>query len=107
MSRFYGTVGYITTEETRPGIYEEREVQRCYFGDIIKPKTSWQQGMGINDNLNLSVEISIMADPYAYDHFSEIKYVECMGTKWKVNSAIPDRPRISLFLGGLWNGQQG
>lgn len=105
MSRFYGTVGYITTVEKRPGIYETVEIERNYFGDIVKHRSSWQQGEGINDDINLSVEISIMADPYAYEHFSEIKYVECMGTKWKVNSAIPDRPRISLYLGGLWNGQ--
>lgn len=105
MSRFYGNVGYISTDEKRPGVYEPVEITKPYFGDVIKNGTKWQQGIGVNDDINVSVEISIMADPYAYEHFSEIKYVEYMGANWKVTQAIPDRPRISLYLGGLWNGQ--
>lgn len=105
MSRFYGNVGYISTEEKNPGVYVPLEITKPYFGDVIKSGTRWDQGIGINDNINVSVEISIMADPYAYEHFSEIKYVEYMGAKWKVVSANPDRPRISLYLGGLWNEQ--
>lgn len=105
MSRFYGNVGYISTEEKNPGVFIPVETVRSYFGDVIKNGTRWQQGLGVNDNIDVSVEISIMADPYSYEHFSEIKYVEFMGAKWKVTSVVPDRPRISLYLGGLWNEQ--
>lgn len=105
MARFYGKVGYITTIEKNPGVYVAEETVLYYFGDVIKNGTKWQQGIGANDDINVNVEISIMADPYAYEHFSEIKYVEFMGANWKVISAVPDRPRISLYLGGLWNEQ--
>lgn len=103
--RFCGKVGYITTEETRPGIWEEQITERVYRGDTIKPASHWQNGEGVNDDINITSDISILADAFAYQHFSEIRYVEFMGAKWKVKSANPDRPRITLSLGGLYNGQ--
>ena len=106
MARFCGKVGYISTEETRPGIWEEIVTERTYRGDVVKNRTMWQSNDTVNDDINVSSDISILADAYAYQHFSEIKYVEFMGAKWKVTSASPERPRITLTLGGLYNGQQ-
>ena len=106
MARFCGKVGYLTTEETRPGIWEDIIVERTYRGDIVKNKSMWQSTEFVNDNINISSDISILADAFAYQHFSEIKYVEFMDAKWTVTSATPERPRITLTLGGLYNGQQ-
>lgn len=103
--RFCGTVGYIITAETTPGIWEPQEVPRTYRGDVIKNTSRWQNGEGTNDNINISTDISILADAFAYQHFSEIRYVEFMGAKWKVTDATPERPRIVLSLGGIYNGQ--
>lgn len=105
MARYYGKIGFISTVEQKPGIYEPKEIQKLYFGDIIKLSSKWQQGTGVNDDMGINMEVSIMADDFAYEHFSEIKYVEYMGALWKVTQAVPERPRISLYLGGLWNGQ--
>lgn len=104
--KFCGKVGYVSTAETRPGIWEEQVTERTYRGDVGKNSTRWKNGVGVNDDIDLSSDLSIIADAYAYQHFSEIRYVKFMGAKWKVNSAVPERPRISLSLGGLYNGQQ-
>lgn len=106
MARFCGIVGYLTTEETRPGIWEDIITERKYYGDIVSNRSRWESTESVNDNINITSDISILADAYAYQHFSEIKYVEFMGAKWRVSSATPDRPRITLTLGGLYNGQQ-
>jgi len=106
MARFCGKVGYLITEETRPGIWEDNIVERTYRGDIVKNRSTWQSTESVNDDINISSDISILADAFAYQHFSEIKYVEFMGALWRVTSASPERPRITLTLGGLYNGQQ-
>ncbi len=106
MARFSGKVGYLVYEETRPGIWEETITERTYRGDVVKNKSMWQSTEYVNDDINISSDISIVADAFAYQHFSEIKYVEFMGAKWKVTTATPERPRITLTLGGLYNGQQ-
>ena len=105
MSKFYGKVGYIRTEEKRPGIYEEIVTERFYYGDITRRSLRWENTGAINDSINLTNEISIIADPYCYEHFSELRYIEFMGAKWKIASIQVERPRITLTLGGLYIGQ--
>ena len=103
--KFCGKVGYAITEETSPGVWEPTIVERKYYGDVVKNRSSWQQGESINDDINLTPDISIIADGFAYQNFSYIRYVEFMGAKWKVTSVSPERPRITLTLGGLYNEQ--
>lgn len=105
MAKFYGTIGFVVTEETKPGIWTETPVERKYYGDIIRYSSRWDKGESINDNININNEISIIADPYLNQHFSEMRYVEFMGAKWKINSINVERPRLILSLGGIYNGQ--
>lgn len=106
MGKFYGKIGYVRSEETAPGVWEEIVEERSYRGDVIKHITRWENNSsGINDNLNVNNEISIVSDPFAYQHLSEIRYIEYMGAKWKVNTVTVQHPRLNLSIGGLYNGQ--
>ena len=104
MNRWFGKVGYVETTEVEPGIWEEEEVVRSYYGDLVRNSSKFQTSGDVNDNRNVSVEISIVADPYAEAHFSSIRYVEFGGVNWKVNNVEPRRPRLILTLGGVYNG---
>ena len=61
----------------------------------------------VNDDMTINNEIRILADAFAYQNFQNIRYVEWMGTKWKVKSATIARPRIVLEIGGEYNGEHG
>jgi len=103
MSRWFGKVGYVMTIETAPGVYLPNQVvEREYSGDVIKMSTDWQSPATLNDNLNLNKTISIIADPFSYENFANIRYVEYMGVKWKVKTAEPMYPRIQLSIGGVY-----
>lgn len=91
------------TIETAPGVYLPNQVvEREYSGDVIKMNTDWQSPATLNDNLNLNKTISIIADPFSYENFANIRYVEYMGVKWKVKTAEPMYPRIQLSIGGVY-----
>lgn len=104
MAKFYGKVGYAETEQTAPGVWVDQITERTYFGDVLSNATRWVNADGLNDDLKVTTRISIMADAYANEHFSKIKYCEWMGTKWKVTEITPQRPRLLLTLGGEYNG---
>ena len=106
MAKFCGNIGFIKTVETEPGIWEEQTIEHQYYGDIIRPIIRTQSSGGVNDDINLSNDISIIADPFANENFQYIKYVVLMGTKWKVTSANLQYPRILLSVGGVYNGEQ-
>lgn len=103
MAKFYGKICYGVTEETRPGIWEDREVIKNYQGELIKLRSSRTPGESINDNITLNNQISILADPFISQNFSNILYLEFMGTKWKVSSVEVEYPRLILSLGGVYN----
>ena len=104
MARFFGNVGYAISTNTSPGVYDQESISREYFGDEIKSGSRWKSVDAINDDVIITNEISIVADPFAYTNFSAIRWVEWMGNKWKVESIRIDRPRLILSLGGIYNG---
>lgn len=104
MSKWFGKIGYAVTAETDPGIWEETIVDREYYGDLLSDKYRHQNSGKVNDDINLTSVISIIADPFAYEHCSHIAYAEIWGTKWKVTDIDIQPPRLSLTIGGVYNG---
>lgn len=103
MAKFYGAVGYAETVETAPGVWTEQITERPYFGDVVRNLRRLQTPSTLNDDVNISNEISIVTDPYANQNFHAIRYVEYMGTKWKVPSVEVQYPRLILTLGGVYH----
>lgn len=106
MAKFYGIIGFIKTVETEPGIWEEETVERPYYGDLTRPIIRSQSSGGVNDDINISNTISVIADPFANDNFKYMKYVVLMGAKWRIKDAEIQYPRILLSVGGVYNGEQ-
>lgn len=104
MSKWYGKVGFAETVEYEPGSFESNIVERSYYGDVVSNRWKRQNSGRVNDDINLSNQISIVADPYAGEHCSSIAYVEYMGSKWKVSDVEVQFPRLILNIGGVWNG---
>lgn len=105
MAKFYGKIGYANTVETKPGVYEEQIVERSYYGDLIRNTRRLQSADQVNDDINISNEISIVADPYATNNFHTMRYAVFMGTKWNISNVEVSYPRLILTLGGVYNGQ--
>lgn len=107
MDKWFGDIGYGVTREVEPGKWRDDITVRQYYGDVIRHSSRWTASSdSVNDDLSVNVQISIVADPFAYQHFHSIKYIEFMGINWKVTSVEPKYPRLILTIGGEYNGQQ-
>lgn len=105
MAKYYGLVGYAETVEVSPGVWEEQITERPYYGDLMRNSRRLQTVNQLNDNLNISNELSIVSDPFAERNFHAIRYATYMGTKWKVTNVEVSYPRLTLTLGGVYNGE--
>lgn len=103
MTRWCGVIGYAETIEIEPGVWSEEFTERKYYGDLLRNSRRLQGSQHINDDVTISNQISILADPYAVQHFHAIRYAELFGTKWKVSSVEVQYPRLILELGGIYN----
>ena len=103
--KYFGKIGYGVTEETRPGVSLPTISDRDYYGDIVRNTRRLENDGKVVDDLNINMTLSIVADPFAYQNFHQIKYAEYMGSKWKVSSVEVQYPRLILILGGVYNGE--
>lgn len=106
MGKYFGNIGYFVTEEIKPGVWKEHIVDRPYYGELIRntSRRFESEGQQVNPNIVISNNISILADPFAFENFAHIKYAELMGAKWIVTNVEVQYPRLLLTLGGVYNG---
>ena len=103
MAKYYGSIGYAETTETAPGVWTENLTERKYSGDILKLTRRWQAGENLNDDLAINNLISIVADPFAYQNFQKMRYIEWLGAYWKITNVEVQRPRLILTIGGVYD----
>ena len=105
MAKVYGAIGYGVPVEIKPGSWTTQITEHNHSGDVIKNTSRWSSSSdSTNDDLNINNQISIVANEFAYQNFHSMKYVEFMGTKWKITNVDVQPPRLILTLGGIYNG---
>lgn len=105
MAKWAGVIGFVDkTKETAPSVYKEDFIERKYYGDVVKNNRRLVTADKVNDDISVQNQLSIVADPYAMNHFYSMKYATFCGAKWKVTDVQVEHPRLTLTLGGLWNG---
>lgn len=104
MARFSDVIGFGHSGETKPGVWEDVIVEKSYRGDVLRNTVKSTQGENVNNNLSLGNSISILADAYANENLTAIKYVRWMGTLWTVSDIEVQRPRLILSIGEVYNG---
>lgn len=102
--RWYGAIGYATDVEIKPGVWVPQIVDRKYQGSLFKNKTALQQTAEINSGITFNHSLSVIADPFAYENYYSIKYVTYLNKKWIVTNIVMEYPRMTLTLGGMYNG---
>lgn len=103
MAKFAGKIGFAIIKETKPGVWTERMVEHRYYGDLTRNSRRLQSSGYLNDNVTISNQISIVADPFAKENFHAMRYVELYGAKWKITSVEVQYPRLILELGDVYN----
>ena len=103
--RFFGKVGYQIETEDTDSVWVKTMVAKSYFGDVIRNNTRRDTGDTINDQVDVNNRISIVADPFAFENFQNMKYVEWLKQLWNIKSIELQPPRIILEVGGVYNGE--
>lgn len=103
--RFFGKVGYQIETESTDSVWAKTMVAKSYFGDVIRNNTRRDTGDTINDQIDINNRISIVADPFAFENFQNMKYVEWLKQLWNIKSIELQPPRIILEVGGVYNGE--
>ena len=109
MAKYYGMIGFGETVETdpvnHPGVFKVVITERPYFGDVLSRNRKYDKGDGLNDDLNIRNEFSILSDPFATENFAGMRYLTWLGARWKITDVKIEYPRMILSVGGVYNGE--
>ncbi len=104
--KFVGIVGFwIGDKETEPGIHKPIIVEKNYVGEVSQNTRRWKDVDQANDQLTVNNSISILSDLFVQQNYSSIKYIVWNNATLKVDSVTLNYPRITLNIGGAYNGE--
>ena len=107
MAKWYGQIGFAEMKETDLDVWTEQIVEHSYYGDVMHNSRSNYVGDNeVNQGFNIANKISFIADPYARENMYRMRYATFMGTRWKITNVEVEYPRLTMSLGGLWNGEE-
>lgn len=102
MAKYYGKIGFAISEETKPGVWTDRIIEKIYSGEIQNVYRRWEKSEYLNDDLRYNIELSMLCDSFVIENGHKIKYIVYAGSKWKANSINIEYPRVKITLGGLY-----
>lgn len=106
MNKWSGVIGFSKASEVEPDIWKECYIERKYRGDVVKRYLKYGTGNKVNDDITPTNQISVIADSFLLGNLSIMRYATYMGAKWKITDITPEWPRVTLGLGGLFNGEE-
>ena len=103
--KWHGLIGFETQVEVSPGPGKATEwkpqiVPRHYYGEVNRLVKRYDSGDKINDDISINNQFSIISDPFANENFWNMKWIEWMGRKWKINEVTIEHPRLTINIGG-------
>lgn len=105
MARFNGTIGFSAgNTEVAPGVWEDTVIEKTYRGDVTRNSLAFREADKVNNDFTVNNSISILADDYANQNTSAMRYVVWAGTRWVIINVDILSPRLILRLGGVYNG---
>ena len=104
MAKYKGLIGFVSNEEIEPGIWEDVVTEKKHRGEILKNNQRFAVANTTSGELKITNQFSIVGTSYAFDHISDIRYLEWRGNRWVVDTVGIEYPRLVITIGGLYNG---
>lgn len=104
MTKVICVVGYSETVEGAPGVFDDVITEKTYSGDFLRLSRKASEGQGLVDDISLTNSVSIVADAFTMAKFMSMKYVLWNGVYWSVSTVEVAHPRLTIRLGGVYNG---
>lgn len=104
MARFFGGIGFGDPVEKVKGVWEDVIIEHQYYGDVRQDTLTVSTASSALPEGRFQTTISVVADAYALENFTAIRYIRWAGSLWTVTSVAFARPRLILILGEVYHG---
>lgn len=103
--RYSGKFGYAeSTEEVRPGIWEDVIVERDQIGVLIQTTEAFTVANSVLPQYRTTTSVSVVSDGVTKVDYSDLRYVTHAGKRWSIGSIVEQYPRLIIYIGEVYNG---
>lgn len=102
--RYAGKIGFGTSVEKAPGVWDDEIIERDYLGDVLQSTERLSSADTVLPRYTTTTSISVLSDGVLKERYSDIRYINYLGINWKVDSIIHKWPRMEMFIGEEYNG---
>lgn len=105
MEKWHGTIGFAKSVLDDTGVSRSEIIEKPYYGDFVRNARRWSPNSESTiDELSINNQLEIVADSFTNENFQYMKYVVYKGIKWKISSVDIGYPKITIYIGGVYNG---
>lgn len=105
MGKYSGMIGFATNVEKEPSIYDDVITEQKYYGDILENNSKFIVSDNLSGDVQITNQFSIVGDSFAFQNYTDIRYLTWKGKRWIVTFVKEQYPRLVLTIGGIYNGQ--
>lgn len=102
--RYHGNIGFGTSQEIAPGVWDDVIIERPYYGDVVRDTRNFTEADKVNNDLTIGNSFSIVADGYIFESLASIRYIEWAGSRWTITEVVQQTPRLLIRVGSVYNG---
>jgi hypothetical protein len=102
--RFAGKIGFGTSVEKAPGVWDDLIIERDYLGEVLQSTERLDSSASVMPNYKTTTSISVLSDGVLKERYSDVRYINHMGVNWVVSSIIHKFPRMEMFIGEEYHG---
>lgn len=97
-------IGYGRSVEVRPGVHEDVITEVVKMAEVKQRTEAFNVGGSIIPEYRTTTSVSVLSDGPAKVNYSDLRYVVYGGERWTIASAVVEPPRMTLFIGEVYNG---
>lgn len=97
-------IGYGQSEEVRPGISEDVITEVEKFAEVLQRTEAFTVEGRIIPEYKTTTSVSVLSDGPVKVNYSNLRYVFYAGERWTITSVVAQPPRMTIFIGEVYNG---
>ena len=102
--RYSGKFGFVVPTETAPGVIEDLVTEREYVGDVIQRTEAFMVANSVLPEYRATTSVSVLSDGILKKQYKNLRFIEYMDELWTISSIVFNWPRITIYIGELYNG---
>lgn len=97
-------IGYGQSVEVRPGIWEDVIREEPKYAEVRQTTETFTVEGEIIPRYKTTTSVSVVSDGPLRLDYSDLRYVVYGGVRWSISSAVGEPPRLTLFIGEVYDG---